>query len=273
MNKRRMLCLLGCSLMLTGFQLSAVSEEEVLNSSTDIVQTNEKRESGEGKGYLSAGNEATLESKIEFLNACKCGHGDQEENEEGYRDNNRETNSAISSIKRALGTSVRHGSSINRGYFTTHPGVNLYPLLVGDEVQLDDLSVWRIEPSQAYLTLNWSTIDQVVIRANFSLWGSYQYLLENLSRGIVVEANLLRYMDPIYHGVKNYTIIDIDPIQCLIWLSDNSVWSVDWWNFTSRWKRGHTVIIGINDGIDKATMPNILINANLITHLRASCIR
>lgn len=296
MKKLKIVCLFSLTFLLAVAQLKANVEQvpthgenqEISQEVGEVVDSNEPNQSEEKK-YFSAGNEATIESQLEFLQACRCGCDKDEDKEDVKRnyENSLSQNLIYGSApfnptRKALKADFtkKAYSNVRNQYTTTHRDAILYPLLVGGEVQLDDYSVWTIEPLQSYLTLAWTTVDQIVVRVNPGRWNGiyyeyspYKYILENIDKNVSVEANLSRYLDPIYHGVKNHTIEATDSIGCYIWLNDGSVWSVDWWDFTSRWKKGHTVIIGVNADYKKATKQNILINASLIEHVRASCIR
>lgn len=291
MKKLRIVCLLSCTLLLAASQLKANVEEAsvatqdlCLEELGDAVDSKEVDQcSSEEKKYFSAGNESTVDSQIEFLQACRCGCDDKDGEKREYENSLLKfanKSAPLNPTRSALKANYFTQASSRSYYTTTHKDAILYPLLVGGEVQLDDYSVWTIEPAQSYFTLAWTVVDQIVIRVNPGRWNGlfyesspYKFILENIDKNVAVEANLSKYLDPIYHGVKNHIIIETDPIGCFIWLNDGSVWSVDWWDFTTRWKIGHTIIIGVNGGSKKGTEPNILINANLIQYARASCIR
>lgn len=253
-----------------------VINEEVITEAEPVVA--EETSESEPLKYISAGYEATIEGKIEYLQAQGCGC-DKEKQRDDAKHHEQADNcirkshvSGVASVVKAVqGHSSNKQASAQAGYFTTHRDALFHPLIVGGTVQLDDFSVWIIEPSQSFRTLNWTTIDQIVIRQNFSIWSSYSFILENIDKGWSVEANLDVFLEPMYHTAKNHMIISIDPIQCLLWLEDGSVWSYDWWSYMGKWKPGQTVIIGINTGYNRMSEPNILINANLLQCVRASC--
>lgn len=161
-------------------------------------------------------------------------------------------------------------------YYTTHPGAFHQPFLVtafGESVQLEDGSIWSVNPNDSYKTLNWLTSDIIWITPNSSWFSSYNYCLVNQNTGVAVEVNLSLFLNPVSHSFYNHRIIAIDDYRAMIWLEDGSVWSVYSMDYSSRWQLNDTVIIGINDGWFADTRPNILINANITHYVRAACIQ
>lgn len=162
---------------------------------------------------------------------------------------------------------------------TDHNGVFL-PLVVigpwGEAIQLKDGSVWTVSPEDTNKIINWVVEDAsrgipgdiIVITPNDVKGSSYRYRLNNQNNGVAVAVNLHLYVNPLYHNVLNHRIIDLDHFLQRVWLEDGTVWDLSWWDYSSRWERGDTIILGINTGSRSSSMPNILINCRLLNHAR-----
>jgi hypothetical protein len=160
-------------------------------------------------------------------------------------------------------------------YVTTHEGAFHFPVSVsyfGDTVQLEDGSIWTVNASDSYQTLNWLTSDIIIIVPNQSLFSSYQYRLINVNTGANVKVNL--YLGPIYNGAYTHWIVAIDYVYREIYLDDGSIWkmsSLDQYTL-NKWLPNDTVIIGINDGFYSLSNPNILINVNMNNYSIGTCL-
>jgi hypothetical protein len=148
--------------------------------------------------------------------------------------------------------------------------------LFGDEVELEDGSIWRVRKSDRTKTYDWLTSDDIAVTINHSWFSTHQFCLTNLATGKRVEADL--YLGPIYNGVYTRWIVGIDYINCQIVLNDTSVWDVSGFDrFTlDSWVLNDTIIIGHDDTILGLT--NILINVsapkklNSLTFVSANCV-
>lgn len=168
--------------------------------------------------------------------------------------------------------------SLARGILiTTHPGAYHSPAhitIFGEQVQLQDGSIWSIYPDERYKVLNWLPTDVVVIMPNHS-WltgSSYPYRLVNQNTGVSAIATLDLFLVPAYHSLYNHIIVAYDDANQMICLEDGSTWKVTFWDYSTRWKIGHTIIIGVNDGSASSSYPNILINADRLEYVRATCL-
>ncbi len=155
-------------------------------------------------------------------------------------------------------------------FATTYPGAYHKPFrvsLFGDEVELEDGSIWKIRKSDRTKTYDWLTFHDIAITINHSWFSNCQFCLTNLATGKRVEADLL--LGPIYNGAYTRFILSIDYLNCQICLNDGSVWDVSGFDrFTlDRWLINHTVIIGHDDTLLGRT--NILINVTAPKHLGA----
>lgn len=160
-------------------------------------------------------------------------------------------------------------------YYTTHQGAFHQPMAVsffGDYVTLEDGSEWAVNPGDTYKTLNWLTSDIILIMPNYTWFSSFNYKFINQATGVSVEVNLRTYINPLLHSVYNHRVVAIDDILQMIWLEDGSAWSISSSDYSEKWQINDTVIIGLNDGWQSSSKPNILINANLLHYVRANCV-
>jgi len=160
-------------------------------------------------------------------------------------------------------------------YFTSHPGAFHKPYAVtvfGDEVQLEDGSIWNIYSGDRFLTLNWLTTDDIVITPNKNIFSIYPMVLTNQQTGASVQSGLA--VGPVIGGFFSHWIIAIDKYNDQICLEDGSIWSMSPLDhdITKKWLAGDTVIIGINDGILSSIRPNILINVNVNNYAIGNCL-
>lgn len=159
-------------------------------------------------------------------------------------------------------------------YSTSHMGAFHNPVLVsllGDQVHLEDGSIWNVYSGDSYKTLNWFTSDQIVITPNHELFSSYLFKMTNQQTGVTVKCNM--QLGPFYNGIYTYWIYAINYYTQEIVLNDGSVWDVSSFDSSvfNQFLVNDTVIIGINDGFLSLTKPNILINVNILNWVRANC--
>lgn len=161
-------------------------------------------------------------------------------------------------------------------YNTTHSGALHRPIAVtpmGDEVTLEDGAVWRIRSYDWADTRNWLATDQILVTQNVSWFSIYDYVLINQSSGATVQANL--QFQPNYLTGYARMITGFNDIYNYIYLDDGSIWEISYSDRDSmmKWCLNDMVIIGVNDGWDKYSRPNILINATINQYLRTKCIQ
>lgn len=160
-------------------------------------------------------------------------------------------------------------------YYTSHNGAFHNPYFVsifGDQVELEDGSIWSVASGDSYKTLNWYTSDLIVVTPNHEWFSSYMFRMHNQNTNVSVKCNLL--LGPIYNGIFTHWIIAINYYTQEIWLEDGSIWQVTGFDSStfSKWLANDTVILGVNDGFLSSSKPNILINVNTLTYVRANCI-
>jgi hypothetical protein len=158
-------------------------------------------------------------------------------------------------------------------YYTSHKGAFHRPIAVtplGDEVTLEDGSVWKIKYDHRYKTLDWLAGDNILVLPNHAWFSSYYYRLVNQNTGADVETNL--FLGPIYNGVYTHWIVAIDYFNNEICLEDGSTWKIAGGDYgrLKKWLVNDTIIIGINDSWF-SSKPNILINVNMLNFVCGIC--
>lgn len=158
-------------------------------------------------------------------------------------------------------------------YKTSHLGVFHRPIAItamGNQVTLEDGSVWQIRDSDRIKTLDWLAGDNLLILPNHAWFSSYQYVILNQNTGAEVKVNLL--LGPIYNGVYTHWIVAIDYFNQELCLEDGSVWTISSGDHGTmkKWMPNDTIIIGVNDAWF-SSKPNILINVNMLNDVAAIC--
>lgn len=159
--------------------------------------------------------------------------------------------------------------------FGLHRPVFIAPL--GETIELEDGSVWWINPSDRSRTSNWLNDDIVIIAPNDSWFSSYMFKIVNQNSGEVLKANM--HLGPYYNGPKTHCIVGFDHVNDLVYLQNGSglqmgtIWRIAGHDLglTKQWRLNDTVIIGINPGWDSDTRPNILINVRKLNYACVKC--
>lgn len=167
-------------------------------------------------------------------------------------------------------------TSIKAGIgYTTHNGAFHNPVLVsylGDTVELEDGSIWSVALGDWNTTLNWYTSDLIIITPHEWSTLFHPFRLTNQTTGQSVQCTL--QLGPIYNGLYTHWVYDLSFNS--LTLNDFSIWNIESmdsnYNFVSMtWDPNDTIIIGVNDGVLASIYPNILINVNTMTWVRANC--
>ena len=132
----------------------------------------------------------------------------------------------------------------------------------GEIVQLHDTSKWFVHPSQRHIVLKWFQSDELFIKPCSSCFSSYQYVLYNRKSQEAVEVNLKS--SPLPMVAHSFRIVNIEPYNRLVQLSDNTIWQIDSQDYHfAYWQIGQRVLVGVNNGWRAAPLPHILINVDL----------
>jgi hypothetical protein len=158
------------------------------------------------------------------------------------------------------------GNYNNDGYYLQRIHNDGYYHLVaysdtGDVVQLHDASKWQIARSGRQQVLYWVQSDDIFIKPCISWFSSNRYVLHNRTTNQAVEAQLIN--PPLPMGAYTFRIVNIQPYERLVLLSDNTVWQVGPDSNFSQWKIGQRLLVGVNNKWRTATYPHILINVDM----------
>lgn len=134
----------------------------------------------------------------------------------------------------------------------------------GDVIQLHDASKWEIQRNGRQKVLYWVQSDDIFIKPVASCFSFYKYVLQNRTTNQVVEANLIN--PPLPMGANTFRIVNIQPYERLVLLSDNTVWKVASDSNFAYWQIGQRLIVGVNNKWRTASSPHILINVDISGH-------
>lgn len=132
----------------------------------------------------------------------------------------------------------------------------------GDIVQLHDGSEWLVEWNGQGKVVRWVVSDDIFIKPTASCFSSYKYVLHNRTTNQAVEVNFKPSV-PLPMNAYVFRIINIEPYQGLVLLSDNTVWKVKKGYPFSRWQIGQRILVGVNNLWREAIFPHILINVDM----------
>lgn len=130
----------------------------------------------------------------------------------------------------------------------------------GDVVQLHDASKWEVQRSGRAKVLYWVQSDDIFIKPSASCFSYHQYVLYNLQQNQAVAVNLIN--PPLPMGERTFRIVNIEPYQRLVLLSDNTVWQVGPGSYFTSWQVGQRVLVGVNNHWRTAQFPQVLINVD-----------
>lgn len=139
---------------------------------------------------------------------------------------------------------------------------------IGDSVEFEDGSVWKIAAEDRYKVSQWGSQEPITVTQNNTWFSKYKYKIVNQTTGSVLQANL--YLGPLKDGLFTLYITAIDTSRGELILNDSTRWSISDLDITSfdEWMIHDAVIIGLNSGWDKNCQA-LLINVPLNTYVRA----
>lgn len=139
---------------------------------------------------------------------------------------------------------------------------------LGDSVEIEDGSVWKVSTYDGYKARSWRSTDPLTITQNHAWFSSYTYRIVNRNTGASIDANL--YLGPFTNGAYSRYILTIDQVKGIVTLTDNSHWEVSDSDKSifRNWMANDSVIIGVNTGWDSAC-EGLLINVTTNNHARA----
>src|SRR5579872_4860788 len=139
---------------------------------------------------------------------------------------------------------------------------------LGDSIEIEDSSIWKINGYDSYKALSWRSNDPLLITQNTRWFSSYNYKIVNQATGSSLEANLI--IGPLQFGALTKTIAFIDWHMGEIVLTDLSRYQISCYDISvfSNWQINDAVIVGYNSGWD-SNCESILINVNMDNFIRA----
>jgi hypothetical protein len=143
---------------------------------------------------------------------------------------------------------------------------------LGDSVELEDGSVWKISLYDGYKALRWHSDDPIMITQNHQWFSKFNYRIVNQNTGTCLEANL--FLGPLEHGQYTLYITSIDRAAGELEITNGWRESIHWEISAGdiaafqNWVLGDAVIIGQNSGWD-SDCEALLINVNLNASVRA----
>jgi len=139
---------------------------------------------------------------------------------------------------------------------------------LGDTVELEDGSVWKINSYDSYKALNWRSNDPLAITQNNRWFSSFNYRIINKNTGASIEGNL--FLGPVEKGPHTRYIVAIDKSHKEIQLSDNTRWEISYLDSSifKDWALGDAIVIGVNSGWDSGSEA-LLVNVNMNNCSRA----
>lgn len=154
---------------------------------------------------------------------------------------------------------------------TTHTAINVGPK--GDTIELENGSIWIVDPSDYSKTLDWMRTDAIKLTPNHSWFSSYDYVLTNVITQASVRANIS--MPPFKDSVYSIRIDALDLKARRVTLSDGSIWEMSMFDdgIIAKWNIKDIVMLGNNDGWWKEMNPQIMLNVSLLEHARGARIK
>ncbi len=153
---------------------------------------------------------------------------------------------------------------------STHSLIGVSAL--GDSVELEDGSVWKICRYDGYKALGWRSNDPLTITQNHQWFSRYAYRIVNENTGVCLEANL--FLGPLAYGKHTMYITGIDRMSGELIVTNGSGESIHWeisandFDLFQNWALADAVIIGQNSGWD-SECEALLINVNMNVSVRA----
>jgi hypothetical protein len=139
---------------------------------------------------------------------------------------------------------------------------------LGDTLEIEDGSVWKIQSYDSYEVFQWHPNDPLVLTQNTDWFSTYRYRLINKTNNSSAAINL--FMGPLLNSQNSRFIASINHNQGELTLTDSSRWIIsprDLYLFR-EWISNDCIIVGLNSGWD-AGYECILINSNMDNFIRA----
>jgi len=141
---------------------------------------------------------------------------------------------------------------------------------MGNEIEIEDGSVWRISPDQSDSILTWKQDDPIIITQNRNWFShtSFAFLIVNEANKQSVYANL--HLGPYVESPHTHHVIAIDHSHGHIVLENQSIWNISSYdsNIFEEWHLYDAIILGTNSSWTSSKQL-LLINVNTNSFVRA----
>lgn len=143
---------------------------------------------------------------------------------------------------------------------------------LGDSVELEDGSIWKICHYDGYKAMQWRSNDPLIITQNHRWFSSYPYRIVNQNSGESLETTL--FVGPLEYGQNTLYITDIDRLAGDLSIVNGSGEVCRWKIFSNdlsllqNWAVHDAIIIGQNSGWD-TDFEALLINVTMNHSVRA----
>ncbi len=138
----------------------------------------------------------------------------------------------------------------------------------GDEIEIEDSSLWELNPSDSHKVFLWSLKDPLIFFPERNIFSNYNYKVKNLNTEEFVNLNLKNAPLDTENTLR---IASIDYKNNEIELSDESIWKVNLRDTNYKdWLEGDFIIVGLNETSFISKDKFILINASLNSYARVN---
>jgi len=139
---------------------------------------------------------------------------------------------------------------------------------LGDEVEIEDSSLWEVNPADSHKVFLWSSKDPLVFYPERNIFSNYNYKVKNLSTKEIVDLNLKKAPLDTENTLK---IVSLDYENNEVELSDESTWKVNLRDTNYKdWLVGDFIIVGLNETSIFSSDKFILINTSLNNYARVN---
>lgn len=139
---------------------------------------------------------------------------------------------------------------------------------LGDTLEIEDGSVWKVDPYESPQIHYWRSSDPLILTQNHDWFSSFDYRIVNQTTGGSIGVNL--FLGPVLANEHARFLIALDFHRGEVILTDGSRWTIcprDL-NLFQKWVLEDCILIGSNSGWE-SSYDCILINSNMNHFVRA----
>ncbi len=140
----------------------------------------------------------------------------------------------------------------------------------GDLFEIEDGSVWKVNPTDKDKVVTWNSSDRFFITQNHSISSGFSYKIINTNTLLAAEIDLEE--SPIENGPHTLSVSKLDFEKREVVLKDSSRWKISSYDdhLFQDWQFNDLVIIGQNTAADSHESEALLINVDTGHKVRAS---